>query len=237
MSSDVTLPRVQSIFSPPLLPLAHRSAETSMPGSGSVGNGGGGPSSLDGATTATGGHSPRPRDPNNTGDGGRSELGAPSPRSPLARSQGVSGGGSGGASSAGGGGGGPGLGGQPGVRQRGVQLTAVTFAANAPVMAVGKRRKFKEGRVCGNYDPLEWRDEGFRQSGEVGGSEVYPVVPTPFSIRGGHKSCSRRTSKIGWLNRPSQYLLRRPRKVARRGKLIRCGSRKRLCSNSLGAFS
>lgn len=112
-----------------------------MPGSGPIGNGGGGPSSLDGATSATGGHSPRPRDTNNIGgDGGRSELGGLSPRSPLARSQGLSGGGSGGASSAGaGGGGGVGLGGQPGVRPRGVQLTAVTFAANAPVMAVGKR--------------------------------------------------------------------------------------------------
>eukprot|EP00903_Cladosiphon_okamuranus_P013687 g12746.t1 len=115
----------------------------SRTGSGSIGKNGatGGTPSLDGATTATGGHSPRPRDANNTGDGGRSELGGLSPRSPLARSQGLSGGGgSGGVSSAGAGVGGGGLGGQPGVRPRGVQLTAVTFAANAPVMAVGDSR-------------------------------------------------------------------------------------------------
>lgn len=112
-----------------------------MPGSGATGNVGVGAFSLDGATSATGGHSPRPRDASNTGDGGRSELGGLSPRSPLGRSQGLSGGGgSGGASSVGvgGGGGGGGNGGQPGVRPRRVQLTAVTFAANAPVMAVGE---------------------------------------------------------------------------------------------------
>jgi len=107
---------------------------------------GGDPSSFDEGTSAGGGHSPRPRDnTNNTGDGGRSEIGGLSPRSPLTRSQGLPGGGSaggggeGGTSSGGVGGNAAGLVGQSGVRPRGVELTAVTFAANAPVMAVGKR--------------------------------------------------------------------------------------------------
>lgn len=110
-------------------------------------NGGGGPTFLDGGGSAAGGHSPRPRDNKSTEDGGRSELGGLSPRSPMARSQGlpgVGGGGSGGGGVGGGGvggGGGGGLGSQPGVRPREVQLTAVTFAANAPVMAVGKKPK------------------------------------------------------------------------------------------------
>lgn len=119
--------------------LPSRLNNSSSPGSGSFGNVGGGPSSLDGATSSTGGHSPQPRDANNIADGGRSELGGLSPRSPMARSQVLSGGGGGGASTAGAGAGGAGLGGQPGVRPRGVQLTAVSFAANAPVVAVGKR--------------------------------------------------------------------------------------------------
>lgn len=114
-----------------------------MPGFGSMDNGGGSPYSLDGGGSATGGHSPRPRDSKNTEDGARSELGGLSPRSPMARSQGLPGGGGGSGEGASGGGvaggGGGGLTSQPGVRSRGLQLTAVTFAANAPVMAVGKK--------------------------------------------------------------------------------------------------
>lgn len=96
--------------------------------------GGGGTSTLDGVASVTGGSglSPRTRDTNNAGDAGRSELGGLSPRNLPARSQGLP-------SGSGGGGGVGGMGGQPGVRPRGVQLTAVTFAANDPVMAVGKR--------------------------------------------------------------------------------------------------
>lgn len=98
-----------------------------------------GAASADGFLGTDGGQSPRPRD----GTDGRSEVGGMTPRSIANKSQAV-GGGVGGAgdapkSSVGGGGGGGMGSSSDGVHPRGVQLTAVTFAANAPVLAVGEK--------------------------------------------------------------------------------------------------
>lgn len=87
--------------------------------------------SVDGTTTA--GFSPRGRDTRETDT--RSEFGVVSPQSPAARSQArASGMSSAVASLAEGSGSCP-----PVVTPRGVELTAVAFAAKVPVLAVGER--------------------------------------------------------------------------------------------------
>lgn len=142
---------------------------------------------VDGSAAPVGGHSPRPpRDSNNTD--GRSEFGGVSPRSPgTNKSQlGLSAGGSfatlaAGApttSAAGAGAAGPGAG-APGVRPRGVRLTAVTFAANAPVLAVGERtvgKIHRETLVVKTYLVLLYP--------AVGGGTAFWCIFNPFNCDG-----------------------------------------------------